>query len=868
MSSWLPAAISGAGGLLGIGLSNSQNQQQYQNQQSLMGQQLNNQMLLNQQGHQMQKDMWDYTNYENQRKHMEKAGLNPGLMYGMSGGGGVTTGSQSGGSASGGQAPGFNNELTGMGLQLGQMLANIELTKAQTEKVKEDTTTVKSSRDVMIENMRQAGIGQMYENLKTKFEREGATVTPELVYNEIYGTTEVDYHKASPQVQKFTAELLKTEAEKKNLDASALLTNNKALGYYVELLNNDDNIDFIGWTISDIVSFSFSTGRKTLSFNAIDGLGLLGKINFYYPEDETLLTRHSTLYYINSALSKIAFPTDLNILSGISFYASGMLNRGDNPYAEPLSQSYLQNLSFTGNTYLDILTNIISGFGSRLFQAKGIWYIVPLTQIASDSYYYTLYENTTAIDGGEISDLGNIEGFTGNTSNLFFTDNSQFKLLRKGYNTIISKNDAQFADNYITNGTFKQYIANTPTYWTTSESYGSFTVRQNPNSDFNGMLLSINKSTSAPAYARIKTTYLTGFNIGDTGNLSFNCILRSFSVAPSKVAVVKIIVNDGVTDWYLDSTGHWGNFGSDYYYIKYEDGTLVYDASIEIPATSFSGTMSIEISCENLTSTLIDQVIEVQNVVLTQKSAFNGVTTTSTVNSNNDYTYEAKIGSGFNSSNSKYNYYKWYIGDVAGDALNNWYSYNYPASLYTSLSELVVKQYSNVLSKNIINIDSTFMSMEPTNGRFSGAMRITADDTDPVQISVQNKQYIVGNTTMDLFNDTIQTTLLEVTDIENTSTVISTTYNITQINFGDEYFVRYRSEGYDTYTEAAAATVGSDAIFAAEDTMNPPVGFVFYANDILTIPFDGAFLWYKVEMDLETHVYKISSEGQILEIYS
>lgn len=34
------------------------------------------------------KEMWDYTNYENQRKHLEEAGLNPGLLYGMSGGGG------------------------------------------------------------------------------------------------------------------------------------------------------------------------------------------------------------------------------------------------------------------------------------------------------------------------------------------------------------------------------------------------------------------------------------------------------------------------------------------------------------------------------------------------------------------------------------------------------------------------------------------------------------------------------------------------------------------------------------------------------------------------------------------------------------
>ena len=255
--------------------------------------------------------------------------------------------------------------------------------------------------------------------------------------------------------------------------------------YFVELLNNDTDLDFEGWTISDVVQFGFSTGRRTLEFNAIDGLGLLGKIQFDNPTDETVLTRKKALFYVDSALSKIGFPTDLNIISGISFYGSGMLNRDDDPEAEPLNQSYYQNLSFIGKTYLEVLTMIISGFGSRLFQAKGVWYIVPLTQIAADSYYYTLYQNGIAIDSGEISDLGNIEGFGGNTSNLYFAGNSQFKLLRKGYNTIISKNDAEYADNYISNGTFKAKSGNDANFWTNSSSYGTVTLKQNPNSDFN-----------------------------------------------------------------------------------------------------------------------------------------------------------------------------------------------------------------------------------------------------------------------------------------------------------------------------------------------------------------------------------------------
>ena len=62
------------------------------------------QMELNQQGHDLQMDMWNKTNYGAQIGHMKEAGLNPALMYGMGGGGGATTGSQGGGSAAKGMA--------------------------------------------------------------------------------------------------------------------------------------------------------------------------------------------------------------------------------------------------------------------------------------------------------------------------------------------------------------------------------------------------------------------------------------------------------------------------------------------------------------------------------------------------------------------------------------------------------------------------------------------------------------------------------------------------------------------------------------------------------------------------------------------
>ena len=93
-----------------------------------------------QRNQQRNKDMWDYTNYENQRKHMEAAGLNPALMYGMSGGGGSSTsGAQAqGASGIGGNEISSGSNLGGMALQSMMMESAIELNKANANKANAD----------------------------------------------------------------------------------------------------------------------------------------------------------------------------------------------------------------------------------------------------------------------------------------------------------------------------------------------------------------------------------------------------------------------------------------------------------------------------------------------------------------------------------------------------------------------------------------------------------------------------------------------------------------------------------------------------------------------------------------------------------
>lgn len=158
--------ISGAIGMVGGAISDRRN---YKNQLKLMERQqqynkelgeinqgyakemaaINQQYALQagKQSHLYNQEMWDYTNYENQVKHLEAAGLNPALLYGQGGAGGASTagGAVGNGQGTAGQAPSGGSpqaiksqmiEGAGMGMQLGLMEAqkrNLEADAAKKE---------------------------------------------------------------------------------------------------------------------------------------------------------------------------------------------------------------------------------------------------------------------------------------------------------------------------------------------------------------------------------------------------------------------------------------------------------------------------------------------------------------------------------------------------------------------------------------------------------------------------------------------------------------------------------------------------------------------------------------------------------------
>jgi len=156
-----------AGSAYGLYQSNYANQKEDWNAKR----QQQRQMELNQQGHDLQMDMWNKTNYGAQIDHMKQAGLNPALMYGMGGGGGATTGSQGGGAAAKGvgqKQMGIEGLMAasqvGLNDSLGkkaQQEGNLAETKA--DEIKGDVISPETQSKI---DLNAAGIEQINKNIE------------------------------------------------------------------------------------------------------------------------------------------------------------------------------------------------------------------------------------------------------------------------------------------------------------------------------------------------------------------------------------------------------------------------------------------------------------------------------------------------------------------------------------------------------------------------------------------------------------------------------------------------------------------------------------------------------------------------------
>ena len=543
---------------------------------------------------------------------------------------------------------------------------------------------------------------------------------------------------------------------------------------YICKVIKDSTLEWQGWVLSDDVQFVFSTGLKSLSFNAICGLGMLKDITF----SESALTRtnvyKSMLYCICKAISDIGMPTDNNIFASVSIYAEAMNDRNDDPSFDPFQQSFIQLSGIIENneyiSSLDLLKNILKSFGCRLFYAKGQWNIWQINQMALPNPYYTLYDIDGAIlSSGTMDDISNVP------TDMIFVTGGQIKIFKKGFNNIISRNKIESPDNYIYNSNLKINDGTNADGWAKSITGSAFILLIIKEAQqFNYWQLQLN---AVGAFARIET--ITPFLIAQGDVIKFNYSIIDTPIAAPIVCKMIMVISNGTNSYFVTnaSAGSSLQKGSwqvlippviDYYKVE-GDGSTYTNKRFESLSAPITGTVYVGFI---LDSTTADYLL-IGDFNITVESPFKEVLIVSKIDETKAYTKSVEFPFGVNSNVLGKFSYKGFVSDSTGNMLVNWYNLERPSDTYRSLAELMVKNYVIQYRKNIINIDSNI------EGLNSGFNRLSFTDIDPAQINVEDNVYIIGNSSITLDMNEMQGTLLEVTDTDQNATITTTYVNRT-----------------------------------------------------------------------------------------
>lgn len=178
------AITGGLGGLMGMAFQGEQNQNQINQQQALTNIQEQANEKLSAFNFNQQFDLWNKTNYPAQVEQLNKAGLNPALLYAKGGPGG-TTGAPSGGAGMG-IAPSGNpvqqmmqNTIAGQ-----EAAADIKLKNAQAENIAAKTPQEAGLMNVTIESISQGINNQKAQEALTDAQAQTAKLA-----NSIQGET-------------------------------------------------------------------------------------------------------------------------------------------------------------------------------------------------------------------------------------------------------------------------------------------------------------------------------------------------------------------------------------------------------------------------------------------------------------------------------------------------------------------------------------------------------------------------------------------------------------------------------------------------------------------------------------------------------
>lgn len=607
------------------------------------------------------------------------------------------------------------------------------------------------------------------------------------IYEDAYTGSSYQYTATSIKIQPNSADedpiacIISTQ-----LEISFILSNDNDYSNFPDLLNYNDTkyyvelkidnvIKWRGYLFNDYVNLTFTTGIQEVNLTCIDGLSFL-RYNFYTPiENSNGLVK--LLDLMNIALYLLPSYSYTSMYLCCSYFATGMFNRTDASGNDPFNQSYQYRRDFIGLDYYTILQNIMLSFGCRLFQADGDWYILPMNQMAS-TIYYSQYVLSSTVPGlgntGIFNKSVTIESYT--PTNVHFIDNGQTKIVRKGYPTIQSIVPFSTAKNYVHNGTFKSLVAGNPVGWDSAVTgTGVITFTEFASVQFNRY--TIYGGISGTASLTTNTSYLANM-YGPGATFSFD--YQAANTGDSILVVVTITIAG--TLYYLTSDLYWRTAYAEIPK-TYSTYNVYVTESVEIPLgpltspspnLTFEGQMTIK-----LLSDSSHHGGYIRNIILSQKDyEIKQATITRYIGVQNQTAKSIDLFYGLIYPYiGSYNVYNnvGLITNSSGTFWSNWYVQGTTSTTFYSLPFLIMRQYSNLLNKNIATLEGSLGNYNSTNGMLGLDKVYTITDTSTNSLTYTGKKFMANRlTSIPYKNQTDSMQFLEIsnTNIASTETII------------------------------------------------------------------------------------------------
>jgi hypothetical protein len=306
-----------------------------------------------------------------------------------------------------------------------------------------------------------------------------------------------------------------------------------------------------------------------------------------------------------------------------------------------------------------------------------------------------------------------------------------------------------------------------PLNWTAGNTTGStWEVISKPNETSDAFKLY--KRNTAGSYVYVENQSLPKVNQGDLFNFTWTYYSQDVTGIRG-YAVIEL--RDGSTVYYYTENG-WTAYGPvnafqvDAFSTDPTSVSQKNDVSFstKIPAP-IAGDLYFQFRLEEGTC----QNVEVGGFIMTTTPVLKQINYSAYISNSSQYVNTIQIPYGSYSPSANYPSEFGILLNSTYNQYINWFSYG-KTTTYTSLLGLLTQQYLNVFGKNIINIDCSLSSFDTANGYLNSAKVIKATDTDPSQINVSNKYYMLGNSTINYVLDETNCTLLQINgqDVEGT----------------------------------------------------------------------------------------------------